>query len=366
MIIPISPLVPMKLLLASSLLFFVHPAGATASPDWRKASEEAEELIAKSRRLGGEEYAERARELLAPWWGAGELPGKIRLQRAMLLQRDHHFEKALADLNFLLKRNPELTEAWLIKTTILTVTGRFQEARQAAIPLFGLASPLVAVTAGTAPTSSNGNLSQSYQVLEKALETHPDEAAGIKAWAHTALAEMAVRLGKSPEAGSHFRSALRIDPHSPYLLKNYAGFLLEQGWDEKAGELIEPHREYFPVIWMQIRRAQGASRPELAELSSDYEASLVVQEARHGHSHGRDQAVCHLEIKDDPGEALHQAIGNWESQREASDLLILVKSARAADDQATLAATRRWIQKHQFEDVRLDALLGQSGPSWKN
>ena len=73
-----------------------------------------------------------------------------------------------------------------MKSTILAVAGRYREARQVAVPLFMLPSPL-ALTVGTAPTRCHGHLG---------------------------------------EAGKHFRTALRIDPHSPYLLKNYADYLL--------------------------------------------------------------------------------------------------------------------------------------------
>lgn len=333
------------------------PLTAAAAPlDWQSAAEDAERHIAKSRRLGGEEHAAKAREILAPWWNDEDVPGKIRLQRATLLQRDHHFDEALADLNFLLKKNPELTEAWLMKTTVLTVSGRYEEARQAAVPLFALATPLLAVTAGTAPTSCHGNLAESYRVLEASLKSHPDEAAGVRGWAHTALAEMAVRMGQPGAAGEHFRSALLLDPFSPYLLKNYANFLLDQNWSAKAAELIEPHRDYFPVVWMKIRKDLNASPEEMAALISAYEARLASKREDHGHSHGRDEAVFYLEIKGDPREAIHQASANWESQREAADLLILIKSAIAAEDEVTLATATKWIKERGFEDARLAAL----------
>lgn len=335
---------------------------SAAPTGWREAADEAGVLIAKSRRLGGEEHARQARKVLAPWWNLAKVPTKIRLQRAALLQRDHHFNEALADLNILLKNNPEMTEAWLMKTTILTVSGRYQKARKAAVPLFALASPLLAVTAGTAATSCHGNLSTSYHLLEKCLQTHGEAPSGIRGWSHTALAEMAVRMGQAEDADAQFRAALRLDSFSPYLLKNYAYFLIAQGWENKAGELIEPHRKYFPVLWMSIRKAQEAPAEEMASLIRSYEEEIARKNKEHGHSHGRDEAIFHLKIKNELREAIHQASGNWESQREAADLLILVEAAIATDDEVTLAAAKKWINERSFEDARLDALLKNHKP----
>lgn len=352
----------LRSLIGSALLLTL--AGAA---EWQSAAEKADELISKSRRIGGDEYALKAREVLTPWWDGENTPQKIRLQKATLLQRDHHFEEALTELNLALRQNPDLVEGWLMKSTILTVSGRYEEARRAAVPLFALGSPLLALTAGTAPTSCNGNLAESYELLKAAVEKHPDEAPGVRAWAHTALAEMAVRTGGAEPAGEHFRTALLLDPFSPYIMKSYANYMLGGGWAEDASELIEPHREHFPVLWMRIRKSLDAEPEEMKVLMSAYESSLSGKHRKHGHgpshghhhghSHGRDEAVYYLEIKGDAREALHQAAGNWKSQREADDLLILCRAAIAAKSVATLAKAREWAEERHFEDIRLTALL---------
>lgn len=334
-------------LIAPASMLILSGTSSAEAPGWRSAVGAAETLIAKSRRIGGDEHALQAREVLDPWWDRREIPAKLRLQKATLLQRDHHFEEALAELNQVLRRNPELAEAWLIKSTILTVSGRYEAARQAAVPLFALSSPLVALTAGTVPTSRHGNLAESYRILEAAVDKHPAEATGVRAWTYTALAEMAMRMGRSEAADEHFRSAFQLDPFSPYLIKSYANHLLDNGRAENASGLVEPHREHFPVVWMRVRKALDADRDEMAGLMSSYEAALARENAEHGHSHGRDEAVYYLEIKGDPHEAFHQALGNWESQREAADLLIFLKTAIAVKSDASLAEARRWVRERE-------------------
>ena len=335
--------------LASSSLF-------AQTGDWREAIDEAEELIAKSRRLGGDVFAHEARELLAPWWDIQNPPLKIRLQRATLLQRDHHFEEALTDINEALRTNPKSTEAWLMKTTILTVLGKYEEARSASIPLFGLAPPLVALTAGTAPTSSNGELEQSYEFLKDAVEKYQDAPPAVQAWSQTALAEMAVRMGEIIAADNHFRAALLIDQSSPYLLNAYAYFMLEQKQPKRVLGLLKNVKEDIPLPWLLAENAVNGQTPEFQKVLEIFEHDKKKVHLVHGHSHGREEAIYFLFLKNDPLEALHQAQENWASQREAADLLILLQASIAAEDEVTLASTLRWIEEKDFEDHRLAKL----------
>jgi len=112
---------------------------------------------------------------------------------------------------------------------------------------------------------------------------------------------------------------------------------------------------------MRACQANGMKKSNLALLMNEYEEDLKREYAEHGHSHGRDEAIYFLELKGDAREAKHHAVANWESQREAADLIILVKSALAADDEVTLAEAREWIEERNFEDVRLEKLLNQAG-----
>lgn len=88
-----------------------------------------------------------------------------------------------------------------------------------------------------------------------------------------------------------------------------------------------------------------------------------VENPIHGHSHSREEASYFLEIKGDVREAMPYASANWESQREAPDLLILVKAALAADDEVTEASVRKWIDQRAFEDIHDDRQCDQEGES---
>jgi hypothetical protein len=168
-------------------------------------------------------------------------------------------------------------------------------------------------------------------------------------------------MGKKMVADEHFRTALYLDPSSPYLLKNYANFLIDAGDPSKAASLLREWRDYFPVVWMRARKALDADQKEMHLLMDKYEESLRSKSDEHGHSHGRDEAVYFLEIKGDVREAIHQSSANWESQREAADLLVFLKAAIAAGDEVGLANIRKWVAERSFEDVRVQELLKTAG-----
>ena len=62
-------------------------------------------------------------------------------------------------------------------------------------------------------------------------------------WVATLLAEMAERRGAAAEAESHYRAALRIGLHDPYLLAAYGDFLLDRGRSEEVIKLLRHERK---------------------------------------------------------------------------------------------------------------------------
>ncbi|HWW20365.1 MAG TPA: type IV pilus biogenesis/stability protein PilW [Steroidobacteraceae bacterium] len=69
-----------------------------------------------------------------------------------------------------------------------------------------------------------GNLPIAKEKLDKARSEDPDLPD-----IHGAMALLDERLGKDKEADKEFRAALKIDPHDPAMLNNYAVFLCSHG-----------------------------------------------------------------------------------------------------------------------------------------
>jgi hypothetical protein len=78
---------------------------------------------------GDPRYSGYAEGTLAPWWHLDQPPREVLVIRAMLRQRMHQFEAALADLATVLNDNPRNAQARLTRATVLQVQGVFDSAR---------------------------------------------------------------------------------------------------------------------------------------------------------------------------------------------------------------------------------------------
>jgi hypothetical protein len=73
--------------------------------------------------------------------------------------------------------------------------------------------------------------------------------------------------------------------------------------------------------------------------------------------HRREEARYALELAQDRVAALKLARENWEVQREAADLRILVAAAVANGDSRSLQDARAWADGHHLEDTVVNAAL---------
>ena len=104
---------------------------------WRAAPQDVDRATALARRYfdqvaadGDPRYIGYAQHALQPWWGLPQPPVAVRVLRAMLLQFDHQFEPALADLAAALQQAPDDGQAWAWQTAILMVRADYDAARR--------------------------------------------------------------------------------------------------------------------------------------------------------------------------------------------------------------------------------------------
>ena len=81
-----------------------------------------------SRREGDPRYLGYAQAALTPWWKDPDAPTAVLVTRATILQSNHEFPRALADLDKAIAREPDNARAILVRATVLTVQGKYDEA----------------------------------------------------------------------------------------------------------------------------------------------------------------------------------------------------------------------------------------------
>ena len=321
----------------------------------------ARRYIEMWRDSGDPRYLGYAQATLGPWWKLTKPPADVQVLRASILQSTHQFSAALADLDTVLKADPNNAQAWLLRATILQVLGQYQPAKVSCAHLYGTAQTLVAQTCLWSVASLTGQAAKSYQQLNQAVTAQPHADANIRLWALTVLAEISVRMGNAGAAQAHFEQALAAGTPDNYLLAAYADFLLAQRQPEKVVALLESKTQVDTLLLRYTLALQamnsGEAKKYKAMLAQRFEAAAM----RGDSIHQREQARFELELMNNPAAALKVAQQNWAVQKEPADTLLLLKAAAAANDKQAAKPALEWIGKTGLEDRALFPLMAQLG-----
>jgi len=318
----------------------------------------ARRAIDAARELGDPRYLGQAQAALTPWWTEADPPTAALLLRATVKQSQHDFSGALRDLDRLVAREPTNAQARLTRATVLTVQGRYADARQDCAALAQRTSPLVVATCLAAPSSLSGDDAGAYATLTQQLRVARDDVA-IRVWSLTLAAEIAARRGDAENAQRRFAEALVLDRDDAYLKAAYADFLLEQRRPEVALPLLGTDIRNDSIL-LRIALAEQAL-PGAAEAFRMHRADLAARfEAAHRRGdflHQREEARFRLFIENDAQGALALARQNWSVQREPADLLILAQAARATRDASVLQTVRDWLVASGLHDATVAAVM---------
>jgi Tfp pilus assembly protein PilF len=302
--------------------------------------------VDEARRSGDPRLLGYAEAALAPWWGQLAPPVPVLLLRATIRQSRHEFAAALADLDALVARAPDEPQGWLTRAVVLTVRGRYAEARQSCAALVPLVSPLV-VSACRAPIDGlTGHVAVARRELERALPgARPDE----QAWLCSILGEVSGWGGDVAAAERHFAMALRLDPADRYARAAYADLLLDAGRPAEARVLVVDREEddglFLRLVLAEAALGTARAPALVARLRERFAASRQRGEA----VHQREEARFALYLEHDAARALDLARAGWEAQREPWDARLFLESARAANRPEAAAPALAWLLETGFE-----------------
>jgi tetratricopeptide (TPR) repeat protein len=305
-------------------------------------------------------YLGHAQSALSPWWKESQPPVEALVLRATLKQSEHDFNGALADLELASRVQPENTQVWVTKATILTVLGRYEEAQKACVPLARLAPGIISVTAAGVVGSMTGNAERSSELLKRALENDSSASASEQVWTLTILAEISARLGKPAEAEEFYKRAMRMEERDIYLLSSYADFLLDQKRSREAVELLKGETRVDGLL-LRLCLAESQLEPKskaFAEHLDLLKARFKASRLRGDNLHRREEARSQLKLFGQPAEALRLAEENWKVQREPADARVLLEAALASENQETVRTVVSFVQSNRLQDVELARLLG--------
>ncbi len=321
--------------------------------DLRVAVTLARAYVESGRTTGDPRYAGYAEAVLAPWWVMPDPPTEVAILRAVLLQRVHRFDAALADLDRLLADNPRNGQAQLTRATILQVQGRHDDARRACGALRGVVPEMHVRVCEAGVDGATGRLQPALDSLAAAFARTPDADAGTRAWVYGTMAELAERAGRLGPAETYYRNALVADPDDQYLLAAYADFLLDRGRAREVLSLLAG-RGRADGLLLRLALASDATRSvDAAVLAEQLRARFAAAARRGDRVHLREEARQALQLAHDPRTALALALDNWQVQKEPADLVLLAQAAVAANDADARSIVDAWIVRTGLEDVRI-------------
>jgi type IV pilus assembly protein PilF len=123
---------------------------------------------------------------------------------------------------------------------------------------------------------NQGDLERAKDKLDRALEEDPDSAD-----VHSARAALFARLHNADKADAEFRTALRLAPHDPRMVNNYAVYLCQSGrTDEGVKRFLEAaHNALYPTPEAAYTNAgvclRAAKRDD--EARADFAQALQVK-----------------------------------------------------------------------------------------
>lgn len=348
---------------------------AQAQPNLSLALSVARQAIDQARRSGDPRDWGQAQAALAPWWKDVQPPAPVRLLRATILQGQHDFVGALADLDALLSSpsveggraglrrtefSPSASPAYALKaqaeltrSSIHQVQGRYAEARAGCERLAGDEYAALGDGVRNAGQACLAELGQ----LQGRISARQADAmlarlgAADDPWLALLRAELAQRSG-GRRAEEFFHAASGGDAPSLYALAMYADWLLDQHRPAEVEHLLHGY-EAADALLLRIAIARHRLKdPSTGELIAQLQARFDAALARGDRSHAREQARFALDLLGDAPQALALAQQNWTWQREPTDALLLLRAAAAAARPEAGEPVRRWAREQGFVDVR--------------
>jgi Tfp pilus assembly protein PilF len=305
---------------------------------------------------GDPRYVGYAEAAIRPWATESEPPLEILYLRALLRQYRHEFGPAIADLDAVLKRDPEYANALTWRMALHLVQAEYTQARADCARIEAIGSKLSAIACAAVVAGINGQARLAYAKLSAALAREPPSDPDRKQWMFTRLAEMALRAGDGRLAQRHFREAMAAGGPDGFVLAAYADYLLDE---QRPAEVVALLKDWTrsDILLLRLALAEAAlGAPAAAEHAKALADRFADATLRGDRLHLQEEARFELRLRNNAARAVELAAENWRVQREPRDARILMEAALAAGNRAAAGPALDWLSATGYEDPRYRAL----------
>jgi len=332
----------------------VRKALASRPDDLRAAVWLARLDIEASRKRADPRYLGQAQSALAPWWDLASPPEQVLVVRATIRQSLHDFDGALADLDRVVAEAPDDAQAWLTRSVVLSVRGRYAEAKASCGPVQRLAPSIVFTLCDASVDALTGHAAGAFDRIQHSLQAAATPE--LREWALSTLGEIAGRLGRGDDSALLFEQALALDSEDAYARAAYADRLLDEGRSADAAHLLAGRTDNDNLL-LRLVLAERAMGDPIANahaelLAARYDASRL----RGDTVHRREESRFVLQVKKDARAALDLARANWQVQREPWDVRVLLEAALESKNPGAAAPALAFLDENHLEDPRIQSL----------
>ena len=325
---------------------------STADPgDVRAADALARAYVDYGRKVGDAHYAGYAEAVLAPWMTKPSPVPAVLVTQATILQYRHEFGDARALLDKATRADPALAQAWLALASLDMLQGDYARAGERCGRAGRHGGRAVGLPCTANVLLNTGQAERALELLGQA------DGPALAPWVEGLRAEASERLGRWQEAESHYRRALELAPGDNFLLAGYADFLLDRGRAKDVLALLSDYTE-SDTTYLRLALAHAQLRsPQTVTFRWTTAARFEAYKLRESELFSREEARFLLYLADDPDAALVAALRNFERQREAADVRIVLEAARAARKPEAAAAAVAFVERVKLADPAIDALI---------
>ena len=283
--------------------------------------------------------------------------------RGQLEQFSHRFEPALASLEKASQIDPKTVEPLAWRAAIFMVQARYAEAKTECQRVAAVAEPLFATGCRAYAQAATGELKPAFDALNAAintaLATKPPPAPELLLWAHTRLAEMAIRLQQNEVAEITLKSALQLGIIDQFLLGAYADFLLAQQRPAEVLTLLAGWERSDILLLRLAMAGKALSDARATDWTSQLRERFQAAARRGDRLHEQEAARFELDLEGNAAKALAAATSNYAVQKEPRDAEILMRTALAAKQAKAAQPALDWLRTSRYEDPVFDKLAAQ-------
>jgi len=318
---------------------YQHDGGQSLTAD--DIASEVDVLLERSERTGDPRFLGEASAKLALLQSHQWTPSRL-LQRAVIEQRLHQFERASETLEQVLRRQPDHRQALLVAFVVALTRGDLGDAASYCTRYGMRSKDLAAATCDALMTAARGDEDVAGDALTEAIAARQHRGADpVYVWALAVLADI-VAERQPVRANRLLALAHALDPDDLHVRQRYAQSLVATG---DFRRVLVVTQGWAGVEGLAIPRIMALRQLD-PEAAQQLDASLAQQfryaRQREDFLHAHEYAVYLLEVRKDAQRAYDWAQRNWQGQRQLADYRLLKAAAVASGNLDQLPRLTIW------------------------